>query len=334
MRYPKLSLAITLFVIHFLTGCERDSAPQTSGSEREESKESAHDELPSEKSNAELNQQKKRKSEDNKMEIRNPKQRYSEIVIPSRRPNLIGERLEKEFEGLDPKSEKFARHTVRLWKENLAKLANEPLKSAGNPLVKDGALLPKELESWKVSNGGEDTPENMILGLWLMVLLSGDDVITDLIGQRADELPPTETDLVVFKSMSIAVNEIGNGKNVSQFEQWKPFSNANNPLFRLLALRAAIRSTAQAASSLSSEDPTYNRINGTAKLDFYLSFLDEKDPTILTEAVSAVATVPTPEARQAIEKFKVAQQQCGNVSLVETAIVALRTQELIAKSSR
>jgi hypothetical protein len=81
---------------------------------------------------------------------------------------------------------------------------------------------------------------------------------------------------------------------------------------------------------LSSEDPSYNRINGSAKLGFYLSFFDEIDPIILTEAVVAVATVPTPEARQAIEKFQAQQLQKGDAVLLQISEDALRSQKNIS----
>ncbi len=267
-------------------------------------------------------------------EVRGPKQKHSEIISSPNQSNPIGDRLRSHLEGLRPDESEYDYVINQLWNKSLSQMSNEVLESSHEEDVYKGVMLPKELKGMEPSNRWVDTPEAMLGGVAFMAVAANDGLLLSLAQQASDTLPPTKADLAIFEALNDAIKELGSTRTIASFENWKPLARARNPLYRLLALRAAIRSTSQAASDLSSEDPSYNRVDGSAKLDFYLGFLDEKDPLILGEAISAVATVPTPEARQAIEKFKATQQQRGNASLVEAATVALRTQELISKSSR
>lgn len=328
MKHTQFFMLSVWFALALLSGCRREESPQVSAPPPEmptaEQKLATH-------ANA---QEAPQTSENWQKKMRQPKQKYPKIIIPPDQPNPVGDRLKREFSGLHPKSKEFTDLTQKLWSENSRQLSETPLQSSNDDAVSKGLLLPKELESWKMPDSSVETSETMILGLSLMPLLAGDAVLIGLMKQRADRLPPTVADLIVHKALSIAIDEIGPDRIVSTFENWEPLSNAANPVYRLLALRAARRSTSRAAAGLSSEDPNFIRVDAPAKLGFYLRYLNESDPTILSEAIAAIATVPTPEARQAIEKFQVTQQQRGDAALVQVAADALRTQEIIAQGTR
>ena len=263
-----------------------------------------------------------------------PKQKHSQIIASPDEGNPIGERLKRELGGIEFKNKNLATNKVRdLWNENIAKLSTAPLKSSSDAAVARGERLPHEIKS-ELPDCKSDTSEAMTFGLSLASVMSGDSLLIEFIANRADSLPPLQTDLIVFQAINLAVDELGPNKIGAAFERWEPLAKARNPLYRLLALRAAIRTTSRAAAGLSSEDPNYTRVDAPAKLGFYLSFLNESDPIILAEAIAAVATVPTPEARQAIEKFQAAQQRRGDASLAQAAAEALHTQELIAQGTR
>ena len=262
------------------------------------------------------------------------KQKHPELVLSPDLVAPVAELLKRELEGLHPSDSEFVTRLTTLWNENLDRLSVEDLKSSSDTKVVNGTLLPTEFANKNPVDLSQDTPEAILKGVSYVAAVGREEMLVNLAEERMDALPPSSIDLKVFGILDSAIGEIGPPRKVSPFEKWVPLAKARNPLYRLLALRAARHSTSLAAADLSPEDPTYNRIDGTAKLSFYLGFFDEKDPAILAETVSAVATVPTPEARQAIEKFKATQQERGNASLVETATGALRTQELITRSSR
>ena len=324
-KNPILFLVICL-VFSSLTGCDKKDQSQKHAFTTEEP---TSKETTMEPKDVEDLQKLSEKREPG---ARLPKQKFPNIVIPPDQPNLVGERLKREFSGLDPKSAEFRSLTLKLWNENLNKLVKEPLQSSSNLEVANGYTLPFEYKSWKVTNPNSDSPENMINGLGLMVLLSGDDLMIDLIKLRSDIIPPSEVDFIIFKSMSTALDEIRQVGTVSNFEKWKELSASRNPLYRLLALKAARRSVTQSAIGVSPESPDYNRLNAQPKLGFYLGFLAEKDLIILTEAISAIATIPTPDAKIALEKFENLQMQNKNTYLAQLAKEALRTQKIMAES--
>ena len=259
--------------------------------------------------------------------------RHPAPIAPIDQVDPIADRLRKEFSELKSKEDVLL-HIRTLWKETLSELTNEPLASASENAIAHGVILPREFAKLSPPYEWQDSTEKMIGSLAVMTMLSDVEVSVEFIRQRSDHLPPTRADLVLFQAFDMAIDELGSEKVRTQFESWETLSKAANPLYRLLALRAASLSTSQAASGLSSEDPSYNRVNGVPKLGFYLRFLDESDPIILLEAVRAIATVPTPEARQAIERFQALQLQRGDDALAQAAAAALRTQELITQGSR
>lgn len=275
-----------------------------------------------------------RLSPDSPPKSRQPKRKYDHLVVEPSKASPAVNRLNAEFAGLTAGDAAAKQKIKALWAEAVSKLGKESVTSASSPSVFNGASLPEELASPWNPNMTMDSAESLLSGLSYMCVATGGKQLAEIALERANNLPPTVEDVATFHALNMGVKELDSSKRGVFFEDWEPLAKARNPLYRLLALRAAIRTTSRAASGLSSEDPNYTRIDAPAKLGFYVSFLDESDPIILAEAIAAVATVPTPEARQAIEKFQAAQQQRGDASLAQAAAEALRTQELIAQGTR
>jgi hypothetical protein len=264
---------------------------------------------------------------------RQPKRKYDHFVVEPAKASPAVNRLSAEFAGLAAEDAATKQKIKSLWAEAVSKIKNESVLSASSPNVFNGLSLPAELASPWNPNMTMDSPESLISGLSYMCVAAGGKQLAEIALERANNLPPTVQDIVIFQALNMGVKELDSSKRGVSFEDWEPLAKARNPLYRLLALRAAMHTTSRAAAGLSSEDPNYTRVDAPAKLGFYLSFLDESDPVILSEAIAAVATVPTPEARQAIEKFHASQQQRGDASLVQAAEEALRSQEAIAQAT-
>ena len=207
------------------------------------------------------------------------------------------------------------------------------LPSSKSDSVAKGTILPKEFLSPRDVDVSTDNPAAMLDALGF-IALDRSGLLPELAKQRANALPPSSVDLVIFDAINGALKELDPPRVDSPFAPWEQLGSAKNPVYRLLALRAALCTSSPAAAGLSPEDPNYARVDASAKLGFYMSYLSEADPTILSEAIAAIATVPTPEARQAIEKFQATQQQRGDATLIQVAADALRTQELITQGKR
>ena len=266
--------------------------------------------------------------------VRQPKRKHDQYVVEPAKASPVVNRLNDEFAGLTAGAPATKSKINALWAEAVSKLKNVSVGSASSPSIFKGILLPEEFANPWNPNMTVESAESLLSGLSYMCVAAGGKQLTEIALERANNLPPTVEDIATFKALNMGVKELDSTKRGVFFEDWEPLANARNPLYRLLALRAAVRTTSRAAAGVSSEDPNYTRVDAPAKLGFYLRYLNESDPTILSEAIAAIATVPTPEARQAIEKFQVTQQQRGDAALAQVAADALRTQEIIAQGAR
>ena len=113
--------------------------------------------------------------------------------------------------------------------------------------------------------------------------------------------------------------------NRPYLELWQPLAQAKNPVYRLLAIQAVNRSISTSARGISTEDRRFSVADAPAKVAFLRPFLEEQDPSILSEAVRAMGALPSPDAKAELEAFLDVQRQAGNESLVLAAEEALRT---------
>jgi hypothetical protein len=329
MKHTKLPFRCGWIAALLLAGCDRDSSKNATVPKSEQEQASN----PAAKHETKPNGAPIAAADSNQVPKRGPKQKYPKLISSPPPANAITERLARELSGIRPADPNFKTKVRQLWRDNVSAVPDSRLSSTAEESVAKGVNLPKELFSPRTRDTSIDNPAAMIDALGF-VALGRIELLPEFAMQRANVLPPTSVDQVVFDALNNALNELGPTRLGSPFEPWVQFSSAANPIYRLLALRAAMHTTSQAALGLSSEDPNYTRVDAPAKLGFYLRYLNESDPTILSEAIAAIATVPTAEARQAIEKFQVTQQQRGDAALAQVAAHALRTQELITQGTR
>jgi len=328
------TVLLGILVTAFLNGCGKEEAPEVSASKPEKPATVKPSQPllvpPNVATTSSAN-------ESNPSAERQPKRKHPHLIIPPDQPKPTTDRLQREFGAITSNDPELPMKVSRLWKESVAQLSAAALPSAMDAKVANGTRLPTELVvALHASSDKSDdaSPQDMLNGLGFVMASTQTDLLSQYAQERMHALPPTAADLAIFEALNRGIGELNSSSGVATFEMWEPLAKARNPLYRLLALRAAIRTTSRAASSLSSEDPNYTRVDGPAKLGFFLSFLDESDPIILAEAIAAVATVPTTAARQAIENFYAVQQQRGDAALAHVAAEALRTQELITQGIR
>lgn len=329
MEHTKLLFRCGWMAALLLAGCDRDASENATVPKPEQE----HTSDPAAKHESQPKLVAIAASDSKQAPKRGPKQKYPQLISSPPPANAITERLTRELSGIRPEDANFKEKVSQLWRDNVNRLPDSRLSSTGEELIAKGVALPQELLSPRPRDTSTDNPAAMLDALGF-VALGRIDLLPEFVRQRANVLPPTSVDLAMFDALNNALDELGPTRLGTPLEPWVQFASAANPVYRLLALRAAMHTTSQAALGLSPEDPKYTRIDAPAKLVFYLRYLEESDAIILSEAIAAIATVPTAEARQAIEKFQVLQQQQGNTALAQVAADALRTQKLISQGIR
>lgn len=265
------------------------------------------------------------------------KQKYPELVTQPEQPNPIKDKLNKAIVNADGNISNLSANFTQLWNDGIARLPNTPLPSSKVSEIADGTRLPNEIETVLRESRlgtGEDTAEELVRAVAMWSALMCNDILTDFARQRANTLPPTKADIAIYEALNAGIRQFTQTRGQSSFasfEQWEPFATAANPIYRLLALRAAPIAVSKPAWEVNVDRKEFNQINAMPKMKFYLSYLDEKDPVILANAISTLATVPLPEAREAIEKFHAEQLQRGDKALIQAAEEALRTQKIISR---
>lgn len=272
--------------------------------------------------------------------MRGPTQKHPTLVAQPEVPNPIAKRLSHEIDSANGDVAVLALNFTSLWNEGITGLPTTALPSSNNTEIARGARLPREIEPVLRKNAtpvGAETAEALVCGVAMWSALRCNDLLAKFAQLRANTLPPSAADITIYEALNAAIRELSQTRgsdSYASFEPWEQFSSAANPIYRLLALRAAPYTVSRAAWNVSPESDDFNRIDASAKLGFYLKFLDEKDPIILTEAIRTLATVPLPEARETIAKFRATQIEYGDAALIQAAEDALRTQDILSKGSR
>ena len=326
MKMSQQNAVLILFSITLLMGCNKKEAAQSSTQETRTLNPAVAPQLPAANKNL-ANEERVQRT------MQMPKQKHPQIITSPDKPNPIGERLIKELSSLRPDGKQYTEKIRELWNQNLRKLSDAPLQSASDDLIAKGNFLPIELNQVRQLDRTQVTPEASLLFIVFASLASGQDsILHEFAKQRANVLPPTTADLAIYDALSAGIGEFTTTRGQSSytsFEKWEPFANAANPIYRLLALKAAPVAVTKPAWEVDIDSKEFNRINELPKMNFYLSYLNEKDPIILSKAIRSLSFVPLPEARQAIENFHAQQLKKGDTVLIQAAEQALKTQKLI-----
>jgi hypothetical protein len=253
-------------------------------------------------------------------------------------PDPLRDRLKQEFDGVTENDPRFFEILRRLWTEFALAEFNRPLQSASQTSIREGRLLPTELKAamqdqksfdglLKLADQRRADAVRMLQGLAAISGGIGGNHLPSLMEERANQLPPTEADLAIYSAVSRGIEEMNPSTNRPYLELWKPLTESKNPIYRLLALEAAVRAISADARGISTEDNRFNEVDAPAKVAFVQPFFAEEDPLILGRAVRVMGTLASPAAKTALERFRAAQHQAGNAELVAAADEALRSCE-------
>ena len=211
-----------------------------------------------------------------------------------------------------------------------------------NGMEIDGTLLPRSVENLL---GQERFEKDRLPFLelkteihagrvltWIATLdcMSGGHQLSNLLQERANELPPTQGDLVILYAAVQGIREFNSDTNRPILEDWDQLSQGKNPIYRLIALKASIASTPRKWAHISSEDPRYGEVTNSEKLRFLNSYMNEKDPIILLEAIRAVRSHPSKEAIAMLERLRSDPEITKNKKAyesVEEALEALKAAQ-------
>lgn len=218
------------------------------------------------------------------------------------------------------------------WGDSTKSLSRSPLASASQQQVQSGAVLPTECKEiiqnesafvTRLLSGayqGVQTSEAIGAAAIMQTLATGmEEQLPAALQKHAPNLPPTEADLVVFAA---ALTSIGNRPpNMLNPQPWQALAAAANPMYRLLALRAARQG-----------EWADNGISG--RLAFASYYENETDPTINLELVQMLGTVPSPQARTRLEALKQRATNANDNLLSVEIEQALQSNDLLTASGK
>lgn len=254
-------------------------------------------------------------------------------------------RVAAEMQGLKANDPALPEKFAKLWKTAWPSSFNAPLPDGANANVAAGRVLPSAVadsqaqresfiakmqggELGTIANNEELEAAYMMFALAVGDAQSGAGNLMRVIAERANQVPPTKGDLVLFNIASQALRDMQRtGPNATTFADLIPLAEGKNPMYRLLALQASYNAVTNPTRNLSSENPQAEVTLAPARTAFYQMYLNESDPAILSEAVRAMGTVPSADAKAALQRFRATQQQAGNAELVNAADEALRSCE-------
>jgi len=161
--------------------------------------------------------------------------------------------------------------------------------------------------------------------LWAGRLINtAPEILMPILEERAKVFPPTAADYILYGAVNAGIDDNNydltpNGSptdpdqvSLSRSAGLLQFAHAKNPIYRLLAARAA----------------EFVEPDKDKRLNFYSAYLNETDPYILGAAVDAVANTKKPGAATLLQSFRPTVEKTGDTKL------AARLQDQIQQQSK
>lgn len=235
--------------------------------------------------------------------------------------------IASELSALLNDKEESGKYVIKKWSELISSLPGTPLASSSVSRISDGLILPPEcLEVFRDSATYSElvlagkhpaftAPPEIRASAGILSLGIGlGDMLPSLLLKHSNELPPTESDIAIFAAILTSISDLP--PNMTSIDEWENLAKAKNPIYRLIAIRAAGQGSWNE-----------NRTDGI--LDFTTLYEKETDPQILSNLAQILATVPSLEARRKLELLSIIAVSSNNDLLKEDVSQALRGNALI-----
>jgi hypothetical protein len=212
------------------------------------------------------------------------------------------------------------------WSEYWIPEMDEPLSSATDSDVAQGHRLAQEVDLAATPtnplheqiNAGTVTmarnPEEAeaIIALYTLCLgscSSGGRELPTLLNTRAQQLPPTHGDVIVFQILTETLPMVGQQAPMSddQAAAWMSIANAPNPIYRLVALQAFARVS----------------VDREQRLAFYRQYFNESEPLILKQLIDCLEALPSSQVPNALADLQAEALRTGKSDIGAYAMQAL-----------
>jgi hypothetical protein len=228
-----------------------------------------------------------------------------------------------------------------IWKMFASEFGNKPIPGA-TPEVLAGQLLPAEIADLSQSNlsflkllksgkisfliGNDDLYR--AAGLYSSGMLAGSfagDSVTALLGQRANQMPPSVLDLVAYFAIGDGIREIGSGAshNYPTLETLTPYTTAQNPIYRLLALQATAKALPSGVTQPPIEEGKESATINQARVAILRNYVNETDPVIVDKLIEVLAATSNKEAQDTLKVIRDRQANLGASEIAEKADQAI-----------
>jgi hypothetical protein len=231
-----------------------------------------------------------------------------------------------------------------IWKMFASEFGNRPISGA-TPEVLTGQVLPAAIVDLSASNpnsgkvpfvsGNEELYR--AAGLYSSGMLAGSfagDGVTTLLSQRANQLPPSNMDLVAYFAIRDGVREIGSGisHNYPSLESLAPYATARNPIYRLLALQATAKALPNGVMQPPIEEGKESAAINQARVTVLRTYANETDPLIVSKLIDAVSRIGSKEAQDTLKLIRDRQAKLGAADIVQQADQAIGQVDKLIKA--
>jgi hypothetical protein len=212
------------------------------------------------------------------------------------------------------------------WSEYWIPEMDEPLSSATDSDVAQGRRLAQEvdlaatptkpiheqIDAGTVTLARNPEEAEAIIALYTLCLgscSSGGRELPTLLNMRAQQLPPTHGDVIVFQILTETLPMVGQQAPMSddQSTAWMSVANAPNPIYRLAALQAFARVS----------------VDREQRLAFYRKYFNESEPLILKQLVDCLEALPSPQVSNALADLQAEALRTGKPDIGAYAKQAL-----------
>jgi hypothetical protein len=239
---------------------------------------------------------------------------------------------------------------LEIWRIFASEFGSKPIAGASSEVL-TGQLLPAEiadvsasnrsfLESLKLGNVpflNSNDDLYRAAGLYSSGMLAGSfagDGLTALLGQRANQMPPSTLDLVAYFAIRDGIREIGSGASRTYpiLESLAPYATVQNPIYRLLALEATAKALPNGVTQPPIDEGKESAAINQARVAVLRGYANETDPMIVGRLIEVLAATSNKEAQDTLKSVRDKQATLGANDMAQKADHAIAQLDKLIKA--